>query len=142
MDESSSENYGLMTNTLQPKYSYNALKALTALLDDRGASFSPGKLQYSLTGSTTNVHHLLMQKRDGSFCLALWVNLPVYNPANNTTINVEPQGVTLTLDSGHEVQSNSSISVDGVLDTVSANSYTYNVNLTPTVTFLKIVPTP
>jgi len=57
-------------------------------------------------------------------------------------INVEPQGVTLTLDSGHEVQSNSSISVDGVLDTVSANSYTYNVNLTPTVTFLKIVPTP
>jgi hypothetical protein len=72
----------------------------------------------------------------------LWVNLPVYNPANNTTINVEPQGVTLTLDSGHEVQSNSSISVDGVLDTVSANSYTYNVNLTPTVTFLKIVPTP
>ncbi len=142
MDESSSENYGLMTNTLQPKYSYNALKALTALLDDRGASFSPGKLQYSLTGSTTNVHHLLMQKRDGSFCLALWVNLPVYNPANNTTINVEPQGVTLTLDSGHEVQSNSSINVDGVLDTVSANSYTYNVNLTPTVTFLKIVPTP
>jgi hypothetical protein len=142
MDESSSENYGLMTNTLQPKYSYNALKALTALLDDRGASFSPGKLLYSLTVSTTNVHHLLMQKRDGSFCLALWVNLPVYNPANNTTINVEPQGVTLTLDSGHEVQSNSSISVDGVLDTVSANSYTYNVNLTPTVTFLKIVPTP
>ena len=142
MDESSSADYGLMTNTLQPKYSYNAINALTSLLGDRGASFSPGKLQYSLTGSTTNVHHLLMQKRDGSFYLALWVNLPVYNPANNTTINVEPQGVTLTLDSGHEVQSNSSINVDGVLDTVSANSYTYNVNLTPTVTFLKIVPTP
>lgn len=142
MDESSSADYGLMTNTLQPKYSYNAINALTSLLGDRGASFSPGKLQYSLTGSTTNVHHLLMQKRDGSFYLALWVNLPVYNPANNTTINVEPQGVTLTLDSGHEVQSNSSINVDGVLDTVSANSYKYNVNLTPTVTFLKIVPTP
>ena len=82
-----------------------------------------------------------MQKRDGSFYLALWVNLPVYNPVNNTTINVAPQAVTVELDSGHEVQSNSYIDGSGVLHTSSANSYAYNLNLTPTVTFLKIVPT-
>jgi hypothetical protein len=82
-----------------------------------------------------------MQKRDGSFYLALWVNLPVYNPANNTTINVAPQAVTVTLDSGYEVQSNSSINGNGVLSTVSVNSDAYNLDLSPTVTFLKIVPT-
>jgi hypothetical protein len=141
MDDPSSPELGMMTNTLQPKYSYIAVKALTGLLGDKGASFKPGKLQYSLTGSTTNVHHLLMQKRDGSFYLAMWVNLPVYNPANNTTINVKPQLVTVTLDSAHEVQSNSSINASGALSTVSANSYAYNVSLTPTITFLKIVST-
>lgn len=141
IDEPSSADYGLMTNTLQPKYAYTAVKAFTGLLSDKGASFTPGKLQYTLTGSTANVHHLLMQKRDGSFYLALWVNLPVYNPANNTTINVAPQAVTVTLDSGYEVQSNSSINGNGVLSTVSVNSDAYNLDLSPTVTFLKIVPT-
>jgi len=140
LDDPTSNGYGLMTSKLQPKYSYNALKALTGLLSDQGASFSPGELQYTLTGSTKNVHHLLMQKRDGSFYLALWVNLPVYNPANNTTINVAPQAVTVTLDSGHEVQSNSYIDSTGSLHTSNVNSYAYDLNLTPTVTFLKIVP--
>ena len=141
LDDPSSPNYGLMTSTLQPRYSYTALKALTGLLDDQGPSFNPGELQYTLTGSTANVHHLLMRKRDGSFYLALWINLPVYNPANNTTINVAPQAVTITLDSGHEVQSNSYIDGSGVLHTGNVNSYAYNLSLTPTVTFLKIVPT-
>ena len=140
MDDTSSADYGLMTNTLQPKYAYTAIKAFTGLLSDKGTSFTPGKLQYTLTGSTANVHHLLMQKRDGSFYLALWVNSPIYNPATNATMNVTPQAVTVTLDSGHEVQSNSSINGNGVLSTVSVNTYAYNLSLTPTVTFLKIVP--
>jgi hypothetical protein len=142
MDDPSSPGYGMMTNTLQPKYSYTALKSLTGLLNDRGASFMPGKLQYSLTGSTANVHHLLMQKRDGSFYLALWLNLPIYDPATNKTISVAPQKVTVTLDAAHGVVRNSSISSSGVLNTtVVNNSYAYDVALTPSVTILKIVTT-
>jgi hypothetical protein len=142
MDDPSSPQLGLMTSTLQPKYSYTALKALTGLLADKGASFDPEELQYSLTGATTNVHHLLMQKHDGSFYLALWLNQPIYNPANNQSLNVTPQKVTVTLDAAHAVQTNWSINSTGVLTTTKVNSsYVYDIMLTPSITLLKIVPT-
>ncbi|QNI32241.1 hypothetical protein H7849_25185 [Alloacidobacterium dinghuense] len=142
MDEPSSPELGLMTNTLQPKSSYTALQSLTSVLVDKGASFAPGKLQYSLSGSTANVHHLLMQKQDGTFYLALWLNLPIYNPATNESMSVTPQKVTVTLDAGHAVHGNFSIDSAGMLtNTKVNNSYAYDVQLTPSVILLKIVPT-
>ncbi len=142
IDDPSSPELGLMTNTMRPKYSYTAIKSLTSVLTDRGVSFAPGKLQYSLSAATANVHHLLMQKHDGTFYLALWVNQPIYNPSNNTPISVTPQKVTVTLDSAHVVESNSSIDSSGTLTTVAVNnSYAYNVQLTPYLVLLKIVST-
>jgi hypothetical protein len=141
MDDPSSPQLGLMTKTLQPKYSYTALKSLTGFLADKGASFVPGKLQYSLTGSTTNVHHLLMQKQDGTFYLALWVNLPIYDPANNKPINVLPQKITVTLDSAHKIQSISSVNSSGVLSSVKVDNYAYDMQLTPCIALLRIVST-
>ena len=142
MDDPSSPQLGLMTSTLEPKSSYTALKTLTSLLTDKGASFNPGKLQYTLTGATTNVHHLLMQKHDGSFYLALWLNQPIYNPANNQSLNVTQQRATVTLDAAHGVQTNWSINSTGALTTSKVNSsYVYDVEVTPCITLLKIVQT-
>ena len=72
-------NYGLLRNDLSPKPAYTALKNLIRVLKDPGSSFTPGKLNYGLnvnppTGydRTQYVHHLLLQKRDGTFYLVLW----------------------------------------------------------------------
>jgi hypothetical protein len=142
MDDPTSPELGLMTSAMAPKAAYNVLGGLIHYLEDPGASFKPGSLQYTLSGSTANVDHLLMQKRDGSFYLALWINTSIYNPANNKNVTVPPQQVTLTLGSGHGAQSYSSINLDGSLATQSQNSpKTLSLALGPNVSLVKIVPT-
>jgi hypothetical protein len=39
----------------------------------------------------------LLQKRDGSFWLILWIEEPSFNPVTATPITVTPQRVVLTL---------------------------------------------
>ena len=94
--------YGLATAGLKPKAAYIALANLNALLSDRGAAFSRSALSYGLAGSVANVHHLLLQKRDGSYYLVMWIEAPGWLPANSPSgggsyIRVAPQNVTLSL---------------------------------------------
>jgi hypothetical protein len=61
-----------------------SVKSMIALLTDLGASFTPGKLDYTLTGTQTNMQSVLLQKSNGSFWLCLWeVNMNLWN-ANNS----------------------------------------------------------
>jgi len=39
---------------------------------DSGGNFTPGKLDYQLSGETTGVNHTLLQKSNGKFDLILW----------------------------------------------------------------------
>lgn len=142
MDEPSASAEGIMNANLTPKPSYTAIQSLIGLLSDPGPSFTPGTLQYTLTGSTQNVHQLLMQKRDGSFYLALWVNAEIMNPVTLATINLAPQNITLTLDSAHGVQSVHNFQLNGTLTQQSLNlPYAWQTGLYPIVTIVKIVPT-
>lgn len=68
----SSGKYGLMNDNASPKPAGKALHDFTTLLADRGGSFKPGALSYTLTGERSADRTLLMQKSDGSFWLALW----------------------------------------------------------------------
>jgi hypothetical protein len=80
-DRSNAEaNYGLLFNDGTPKPAYGALKNLLGLLADRGAKFSPGTLDYSLSGATSSIKQSLFEKRDGRFYLVLWNEVPVYSP--------------------------------------------------------------
>jgi hypothetical protein len=67
-----------------------------ALLKD--VSFpQPGKLNYTLAGQTQNVNHLLLQKSNGTFCLAIWLAVQSADPDNpSTSYNVPPQNLTLS----------------------------------------------
>lgn len=74
-------NYGLVHADGTPKAAYTDLKNLLGLLAERGVSptFKPKSLDYALTVSpvgdytrTKYVHHLLLQKSDGTFYLLLW----------------------------------------------------------------------
>ncbi len=51
---------------------FTALARLLALLTDRGPAFAPARLGLRITAPSATVHHLLLQKRNGVFLLALW----------------------------------------------------------------------
>jgi len=87
--------FGLLTGSFAPKPAYTAIQNVLSLLKD--ANFAqPGKLDYTLAGQTQNVHHVLLQKSDGSFYLAIWLAVQSADPFNpSTTYDVAPQAVTL-----------------------------------------------
>ncbi|KJH70051.1 hypothetical protein [Aliterella atlantica] len=90
-------NFGLLRNDGSEKPAYKALKNLFNLLKDPGASFSPGSLDYVLSGDTEDVHHTLLQKQDGTFYLVLWLEKSGYNVDTKKWLDVPTQKVTLTL---------------------------------------------
>jgi hypothetical protein len=91
-----SGNWGLLTDGFSPRPAYTAIQNVLSLLKD--ASFAqPGKLDYTLGGDTQNVHHLLLQKSNGTFYLAIWLAMQSADPQNpSTAFNVAPQDVTLS----------------------------------------------
>ena len=90
-------NFGLYNNDWSPKTAAPAIAHTIALLKDPGANFTLGSLDYTLTGNTTNLHHLLLQKRDGTFELVLWQGVSSYDTGVRADILVPNASVTLTL---------------------------------------------
>jgi Putative Ig domain len=96
-DAFSTTYWGLISNSGIPKPSFYAISSLLGLLSDPGTTFTPGSLNFSISGSTSNVQHMLFQKRDGSFYLALWVEVPGMNAATLANISVPQQSVEVLL---------------------------------------------
>jgi len=90
-------NFGLLRNDGSEKPAFIALKNLISLLKDPGPKFTPGTLDYALSGNTTNVHHTLLEKRDGTFYLILWQEVSGFDVNSKQNINVSSLQVTLTL---------------------------------------------
>jgi PKD domain len=91
-----SGNWGLLTESFSPRPAYTAIQNVLSLLKD--ASFAhPGKLDYTLSGNTQNVHQVLLQKSDGTFYLAIWLAVQDADPNNpSTSYDVASQDVTLS----------------------------------------------
>jgi hypothetical protein len=96
IDDPSSLNYGLLTDSFSPRPDYTAIKNVMSLLED--VSFSqPGKLNYTIAGQTQNVYQLLLQKSNGTFYLAIWLGVQSADAQEPSTIyNIAPQNVTLS----------------------------------------------
>ena len=105
LDEVSSPGYGLMEENLTPKAAYTALSNLIALTADPGATFTPGQLEYQINGEDANLQQILLQKRDGSFLLILWVGSSGYDPSANAMTAVATQSLTLQVADGEYLQS-------------------------------------
>jgi hypothetical protein len=88
--------YGIVDGNLRPKPAYTALASLIAVLHDTGDPVSTGTLRYSIDGAG-DVHHVLLQKRDGRYALALWLPASTYDPATRTTRDVAPEAITLQI---------------------------------------------
>ena len=67
-------NEGLAQLDGTPKASFTAFRNLVTLLGDRGQPAAAGRLRYRLDAPAT-VHHALLEKRDGTYVLALWLDV-------------------------------------------------------------------
>lgn len=67
-----SEDFGLLNTDGSPRLQYTSLKNFIYLMRDNGRSFTPGTLDFSLTGNLKNINQQLFQKTDGKFLLLIW----------------------------------------------------------------------
>lgn len=93
------EDFGLLNNDGSPRLQFTAMKNFISMFDDQGAAFTPGTLDYTLSGITANVQQMLFQKRDGKFYLAVWQGIS----SSNSTADIEPPRRHLTLNLGMNI---------------------------------------
>jgi hypothetical protein len=91
------EAFGLLHNDYSDKPAMVALRNLIALLEDPGPAFTPGSLGYSLDHAPSDVRQVLLQKRDGSFWLALWREVSVWDEIDRKDLYPGRASVTLNL---------------------------------------------
>jgi hypothetical protein len=93
--------WGLLDNQAKPKPAFNALSTLIQLLGDptppSAAAFVPTPLPLTIQASSPTVRYTLFEKRDGSYYLALWNEVPSYNPVSGQQLTPATQTVTLHL---------------------------------------------
>ena len=142
LDEVSSPGYGLLKSDGSEKPAFTAVKGLMGLLADPGNSFSPGKLDYSLLGGDSTINHTLLQKRDGSFWLAVWSEQSSYDPAANLPTAVTPQNVFLSVSGAEVVSQIVTFNQTGnfVSTTVAQQTQSVAIAVTDQLTLVQITP--
>jgi hypothetical protein len=89
--------YGLLDDRAMPKPGFHAVKGLLTLLADPGPAFTPAGLSYSVIGDTGGIRHMLFQKRDGTYYLALWQSGEVWDPITRTLVTAPRAEIAVTL---------------------------------------------
>jgi hypothetical protein len=141
IDESGTS-WGLLNDSFSPRPAYTAIQSVLSLLKD--AKFAqPGKLDYALSGQTQNVHHVLLQKSDGTFYLAVWLAVQSADPNNpSTAYDITPQDVTLSANTPIGAATTYVIDDSGNL-TPSSNQITnksLSISVTDRITLVSLSP--
>ena len=89
--------FGLLRNSGAEKPVYKAVQTLLNLLQDPGPAFQPGSLRYELSGDAKDVQQVLLQKRDGTFYLALWVEASGWDRDAKRELKVSDQKLSVGL---------------------------------------------
>jgi hypothetical protein len=89
-------NCGLLHTDLTPKPAYFALKSVIATLADPGPWFARVPLSYSISDTSKDVHHALIQKRDGSYYLAIWLEDSGFNVPGRYATPITSRSITVT----------------------------------------------
>jgi hypothetical protein len=131
--------FGLLHSDFTPKPAYTALKNLIALLKDPGASFNTSYLQYQLTGTNTKTKSLLLQKRDGTYWLAVWQTDSIWDTTNKVALNPAPVPVTLTLNSPASSIKRYAPN-QGTQALASGSGTSYSFSSSAQLTLLQIIP--
>ena len=111
--------FGLVHNDNTPKPSYTELSGILHTLADPGSTFSTSPFKYRISGNINNLHHLLMQRRDGSYQLALWLEVSSFNTATQTDIIAPKQSVTIAPLTAPSTAKFTSFDVNGNMSTAA-----------------------
>jgi hypothetical protein len=95
--DNSEARFGLLRNDGSEKPAYRALRRLISLLKDPGPRFSPRRLRYTVAGAPSDLHQVLLQKRDGSYYLALWRPVSVWDQFRDAPLRAGSSRVRLVL---------------------------------------------
>ena len=87
--------HGLVRADATPKATYHAVKNLIGRLQDAPLR-APGTLPYALT-EVPDLRHVLLQKRDGTFYLLVWIGRPSMHPDTREMYPEAEVPVTLRL---------------------------------------------
>jgi hypothetical protein len=89
--------FGLLRHDGTPKPSFAALKRLMDLMKDPGPAFAPAPLSFDLEGDLRDVSRALFQRRNGTFLLVLWQEVPGYDVAARRKLPVPPREARIRL---------------------------------------------
>ena len=132
--------FGLLRSDFSSKPAYSALMNLLhwRLLADPGPSFTGEALDFKLTGDLSNVHHALLEKRNGVFYLALWVEQSAYDNVSRQATPVPTHA--LVLQTGKEIQIvRHSFDKTGAMQTASLDAGpTHNIEVSDSVMILEM----
>lgn len=114
--------YGLFNQDNSPKPVAAAIHNLTSMLSDTAttsATFTPGRLDYSVSGLPATGQSVLLQRESGSYILVVWAEPRIWNEATHTPEAAPVNRVVVTL-----AARASRISVrDPLLGVASARTY-------------------
>jgi hypothetical protein len=134
--------YGLLRYDLSPKPSYTAISNLLHIYSDSDTQFTPGSLNYTLTGLTGGVDSVLIEKSNGDFYLNVWLAGSIYDVNALVATPQLPQPLVLTLPAGKSVASVINFNPDGTVTQSTPNLPVYAFTANSCVTTIHIVSTP
>jgi hypothetical protein len=132
--------FGLLRSDFSKKPAAVAVQNLISLLSDKGASFTPGSLEYTLQGAPASAQQVLLQKRDGSFYLAVWNRVSVWDRFGR--VDLEPASVPITIRLGQSISSAEVFEPNRSANAVytAANPQSLSLSLSPRVQIIKLTP--
>ncbi|QRK04948.1 hypothetical protein JQX13_32675 [Archangium violaceum] len=138
------DNFGMLRHDLTEKPGYKAIKNLLNLLKEPGVNFTPGSLDYSLTGNIADVQSVLLQKSNGDFYLNAWVEKSSWDVAKNAMIAVPSQAVTLSVPASIGSATLYTLDDQGNMtsSSVAITNNQLSLNLTDRVSVIKLTPRP
>ena len=88
--------FSLLNPDGSPKPAFKVLQAMgTILKDEPKDGFKPGSLAFTVDAKVPSVHHLLLQRNDGTFLLCLWNDVDGWDEKKKQDIVNAEQAVNL-----------------------------------------------
>jgi len=133
--------FGLLRQDYSSKPAYSALRNLLHLLADPGPAFVGEESRFKLVGDLSDVHYLLLQKRNGVFYLVLWIEKSSYDVVNRKATPVPARSIAIENSGAVGMTQRSFDKAGGWQTTVLETGVHHEVQVSDVVTVIEIAAT-